>query len=189
MSTLTLGDYNAGTDTLSAWTNPSYAWDGNIDTFASLYNPNASKTLVFTGRSDSCPDYIITKVEIGFYHYESTPTLICSFKPVFGGTTYGDQKAVSNKTIAGWTWVNITTGTNAPSPWTHTDIDGLDIEYYSAGTIPTPTIYISAVAIRIEYTPAEGPTNLKTINGLAKASVKTIKGLAIGSVKSWNGLT
>jgi hypothetical protein len=31
-------------------------------------------------------------------------------------------------------------------------------------------------------------TNIKTINGLAKASVKTVNGLAIASVKSFNGL-
>lgn len=36
---------------------------------------------------------------------------------------------------------------------------------------------------------AVGPTNLKTINGLAKASIKTVNGLAIASVKSVNGLT
>lgn len=34
-----------------------------------------------------------------------------------------------------------------------------------------------------------GPSNLKTWNGLAKASIKTINGLAIGSVKSIVGLT
>lgn len=36
--------------------------------------------------------------------------------------------------------------------------------------------------------PPSGPTNLKTFNGLATASVKTINGLAIGSVKSVNGM-
>lgn len=35
---------------------------------------------------------------------------------------------------------------------------------------------------------ASGPANLKTLNGLAKASVKTIDGLAIASVKTFNGL-
>ena len=35
---------------------------------------------------------------------------------------------------------------------------------------------------------AGGPANLKTWNGLAKASIKTINGLAIGSVKTINGL-
>ncbi|MCX6751581.1 MAG: LamG domain-containing protein [Candidatus Nomurabacteria bacterium] len=33
-----------------------------------------------------------------------------------------------------------------------------------------------------------GPANLKTINGLVKASIKTINGVAIGSIKSINGL-
>lgn len=37
--------------------------------------------------------------------------------------------------------------------------------------------------------PPTGPSNLKTFNGLATASVKTINGLAIASVKSVNGLT
>lgn len=35
---------------------------------------------------------------------------------------------------------------------------------------------------------ASGPANLKTWNGLAKASIKTINGLAIASVKTFNGL-
>jgi len=33
-----------------------------------------------------------------------------------------------------------------------------------------------------------GPSNLKTWNGLAKASIKTMNGLAIASVKNWEGL-
>lgn len=33
------------------------------------------------------------------------------------------------------------------------------------------------------------PTNIKTVNGLVKASIKTVNGLAIASVKSINGLT
>ncbi len=36
---------------------------------------------------------------------------------------------------------------------------------------------------------ASGPANMKTWNGLAKASIKTMNGLAIASVKTWNGLT
>lgn len=41
----------------------------------------------------------------------------------------------------------------------------------------------------VTYTVVSGPANLKTFNGLAKASVKTINSLAIASIKSWNGLT
>lgn len=34
-----------------------------------------------------------------------------------------------------------------------------------------------------------GPANLKTYNGIAKASVKTINGVAMASIKTFNGVT
>ena len=40
----------------------------------------------------------------------------------------------------------------------------------------------------IDGDPASGPANLKSINGLAKASIKSRNSLAIGSIKSINGL-
>jgi hypothetical protein len=51
----------------------------------------------------------------------------------------------------------------------------------TAGTASDP--YLS-----VTYSTVSGPANLKTWNGLAKASVKTMNGLAIASVKTWNGL-
>jgi hypothetical protein len=48
--------------------------------------------------------------------------------------------------------------------------------------------WIDFVRILITYTPPAGPALLKTVNGLAKASVKTRQGLAIASIKTWNGL-
>jgi hypothetical protein len=45
-----------------------------------------------------------------------------------------------------------------------------------------------AFSINGTGTSADGPANLKSWNGLAKASIKSINGLAIGSVKSVNGL-
>jgi len=47
----------------------------------------------------------------------------------------------------------------------------------------------NGVGLSYPFTTASGPTNLKTFNGLDKASIKTINGLAIASVKSINGLT
>jgi len=45
------------------------------------------------------------------------------------------------------------------------------------------------VKIHIEYTAAGGGgSEIKTINGLAKASAKTVNGLAIASVKTWGGV-
>lgn len=40
-----------------------------------------------------------------------------------------------------------------------------------------------------QFPPAAGGSLIKTVNGLAIASVKTIKDLAIASVKTVNGLT
>lgn len=48
--------------------------------------------------------------------------------------------------------------------------------------------YSSATLIAIAPATPVGPANLKTVNGLVKASVKTVNGLAIGSVKTYNGL-
>lgn len=51
------------------------------------------------------------------------------------------------------------------------------------------TLHCTALALMVEYVPlAGGPTALKTLEGLAKASVKTVQGLAIGSVKTMEGL-
>jgi hypothetical protein len=39
------------------------------------------------------------------------------------------------------------------------------------------------------YGAASGPANLKTWDGVVKASIKTLETVAIASVKSWNGIT
>lgn len=43
--------------------------------------------------------------------------------------------------------------------------------------------------LNVTYAPPSGPTNLKTWNGIAKASVKTRNGVAIASIKTANGIT
>lgn len=77
-------------------------------------------------------------------------------------TTYG-------KTY-GYTKVNSSTGSNS----------------YSFRCASGSSASSSSLA---EIRPLElGPTGMKSVNGLVKASVKSIKGLALASVKSWNGL-
>lgn len=51
--------------------------------------------------------------------------------------------------------------------------------------------YVDHVRVTITYTggASSGPTNLKTMNSVAKASIKTISGVAIASCKSVNGVT
>jgi hypothetical protein len=49
--------------------------------------------------------------------------------------------------------------------------------------------WLDSVSLTIYYTAAVGPALLKTVNGLAVASVKTLRsGLAIASGKTFNGL-
>ena len=43
--------------------------------------------------------------------------------------------------------------------------------------------------LEVTYSTVSGPANMKTWNGLAKASIKTMGGLAIASVKTWDGLS
>lgn len=50
------------------------------------------------------------------------------------------------------------------------------------------TYSVDCFQITIYYTDQSGPANLKTWNGIPKASVKTINGVAIASVKTWNGV-
>jgi hypothetical protein len=48
---------------------------------------------------------------------------------------------------------------------------------------------VTQVYVEVDYiTTSSGPAELKTWNGLAKASVKNINGLAIGNLKSWDGI-
>lgn len=53
----------------------------------------------------------------------------------------------------------------------------------------TSTAYMDYMKVKIYYTEASGPALLKTVNGLAKASVKTLRsGLVIASGKTYNTL-
>jgi hypothetical protein len=67
---------------------------------------------------------------------------------------------------------------------------GLGGFFASLGRItwaPTLTSHDPNPPFPIE-TGAVGPTGLKTVLGLPKASIKTILGLALASTKTWNGL-
>jgi len=55
------------------------------------------------------------------------------------------------------------------------------------GTVITPTVG-ALTGTGVAPTLVTGGSAIKTINGLAKASVKAVEGLAIASVKTWGGL-
>lgn len=91
----------------------------------------------------------------------------------------GGWAAGVNTTRAGSVGVTMATAirveTTATGSYSCTNTDGDTTESYFGWMLALP--------------PQTGPTNAKTINGLAMASVKTANGLAISSVETVNGLT
>ncbi len=71
---------------------------------------------------------------------------------------------------------------------TESDVNGI---YWGLNKYQSQARYLynTVLALMVEYVPATaGPSNLKTVEGLAKANVKTVHGLALGSVKTVHGL-
>ena len=71
--------------------------------------------------------------------------------------------------------------------WTAARFNALKIRFgYSSDA--NPDIFFDCAMIEAEWEEIS-TTNIKTVQGLARASVKTVQGLAIASVKSVQGLT
>ncbi len=152
----TLEDYNAGTDTLGSWTSIAQAYDGNTATYASksiaTSTDDTTNTIVFTSRFDVCPNYQISKVEIGVFHYESGSTAHEHFKIKVAGTTLSTTVHETAYSASGvWEWFDVTSDNAAPSPWTDGDVDGLDIVLWGHNTSGTDAriVYVGEVGVRI----------------------------------------
>ena len=77
-----------------------------------------------------------------------------SVTPVFGGTTDGDVHdpgPVLTTASAPISWIDITSDTNAPSPWAWTDVTDLDLDINSI--VPAGKLRVYKVELRVTYTP------------------------------------
>lgn len=89
---------------------------------------------------------------------------------------------------------NLTVATNSGSGWS---AESGTISMNNSGNIDVVGLSMDGTATLTPFIDAitgtdptiRGPVNMKTWDGLAKASIKTMDGLAIASVKTWNGLT
>lgn len=80
-----------------------------------------------------------------------------------------------------------TTNPNTSSAWTVAEVDALQtgMKFISGGGQAVTQVWVV-----VDYTAgASGPTNVKSVNGIAIANVKSVNGIAIASVKSINGIT
>lgn len=97
-----------------------------------------------------------------------------------------NSTGISTISKTDWTKLSIREGHdfNNDAPTSGTDNGFSMYTAENTGTSKDPYLSITYTA-----SGSSGPINLKTVNGLAKASVKTINGLAIASAKTYNGLT
>lgn len=97
----------------------------------------------------------ISKVELRVYGYCSAnlPTGII-LRPVFTGGQGTNQSEPITTTPSWSSYFDITSDTNAPSPWTWSAVDSLDATAFVPGSFNTKTYYASKVEIRVTYTVA-----------------------------------
>ncbi len=151
--------YDSGSDPTSSWTNPSRAYDGSASTYANraiaASTNETDKYILFSGHTGtSIPNWQITKVEVGVRRQDKGGASVhCEFKPVFGGSSDGPTHALSRTSTLSTVYIDITSDAGAPSPWTNTDIQNLDVKVWgnnsSASALNTR---LAEVYIRITYT-------------------------------------
>jgi len=100
----------------------------------------------------------ISAVEIRAYGIVDNPLSKVSFRPVFGGSSDGDDHQSTIYSSNDWSHrMNITLDTNAPAPWSWTDVQNLDCDviYNQHGASGS----VSKVEIRTTYNqPSPTPT-------------------------------
>lgn len=146
--------YDSGGEEWS--TNQSNMVDDSTLSFASTAVDGDIQLL--TGNSASATDLgEINQVEIRAYGYQTNGADGQVYlRPVYSGSVDGtNQTFTPNQDLgnAGWSsYYDITSDTNAPSTWTWTDIDNLDIDVeFNQGASGTNTAFIASVEIRVTY--------------------------------------
>lgn len=142
-------------DTGEIWTNPDNMADNSSATFASTSTDGQVQLL--TGNNSGADQGEIQTVEVRAYSYQtdgSDGQVI--LRPVFGGGSDGDNHAYSPPENVGnvaWSsYVDITTDTNAPSNWSWSDVNNLDMDVeFNQGASGTNTAFVAIVQVRVTY--------------------------------------
>jgi hypothetical protein len=197
--------YNGVSMTAGAYSNPSSGSIYNRTNIYYLVNPATGANNVVVSGLNSPINACVNIVSLNGVN-QASPLDVASDAGGYGGsasatanftTNYNNSLIVFSQslqpnsyTITPKSGTLISTLEMAGSPATTANIayvDGGTAGAKSVGfeTFSSTVWGIVALAIRAEIS---GPTNLKSFNGLAKASIKSINSLAIGSIKSVNGL-
>lgn len=131
---------------------PGNLIDGALSTYASSSSNGANEVL----SGNTCPGTnlgTISKVEVRGYGYKTgNQTVVFRLVPKFSGSN-GDNHDHYLSASAAWSsYFDITNDSNAPSSWTWSDIENLDL----TATIvkgPIGTAYYAKIEILVTYTP------------------------------------
>ena len=139
--------YDAGGE---EWeTNPAYMVDNNTSNYAKSLTDN--KVELLTGNTCAGTNLgTISAVEIRAYGIVDNPLSKVNFRPVFSGSSDGDDHQSSIYSSNDWSSrMNVTVDTNAPAPWTWTDVQNLDCDVIYKPHSASGSV--SKVEIRMTY--------------------------------------
>ena len=150
-------EYTAYTDATDYNSNPAYIVDLDDNTFGAATAGNGVKIInLNTNQCVGTNLGTITKVEILAKTASYDANAINNVKANYGGVgTYGDNKSVTTAPQTPTEYVfDITADTNAPSPWTWTDVQNLDLYFNGSTWESKPDIYYGK--LRITYSKLRG---------------------------------
>ena len=146
-----------GTGELAYWVDDENIVDGNIETFGSE-NSDGQEEGLDDNTCDGTDLGTISTVELRLFAYGDGGDRIdiaACFGDIESPSTYHETTPVVDP--GGWSsYIDITTDTGAPSPWTWSDVESLMSRIMYSNVAKSNYMYCSKVEIRVTYTPADG---------------------------------
>lgn len=176
----------------SVWTDSAYMIDNILTNYASTTGDG--DTEVLDGNTGPGTDLgTITKVELRAYGYGDGDDRI-DLTPVFVAGD-GDEHQTTPAGAPGWgSYVEITSDTNAPSPWTWAAVQALGVKVEKDNVGKGNVMYCAKVEIRVTYTPYVAPTvTTQAVNNILRTKTRgndTITNIGSGNCSKrgicWN---
>ena len=145
--------YDTGSDNGTSWYYKSNLIDSDANTYGICRIPaSGTPCSVFTFSAHTgttIPNWQITKVEVGIkYNYNFTINTYINWKCNYG--SYQSLPVVNTPTLS---WFNVTNYSGAPSPWTNTHVQNLDVQIYGQNAQAYyQEVYVYIVYVKVTYT-------------------------------------
>lgn len=165
-STSNLYEFNNYDSEGEEWaTTPENMADGSAANYAATAS-DSDVELLTANQCDGSELGAITRVDIQAYAYQSNDTTgSVILRPVFGGSSDGDDHEFNPETSDGWSsLIDITDDDNAPSSWSWSDVQNLDIDVVWNDNESGNTGYVAIVRIQVTYEDSNITANAQLYN-------------------------